>query len=218
VAYVYSIVAQFVPALSLSRFANTAPCRFILKPPRRSPPSCCWASAGVESAQPHRSCNQISAGPGANHRAPDSYGWDRGRCALDQIKAGDLLRVRPGEKVPVDGFVTAGSSVVDEAMITGESVPVGKHEGDEVIGATLNTTGSLIIKAERVGPDTLLARIVQMVAEAQRSRAPIQKLADVVAAHFVPVVIAIAFITFVIWACWDRSLACPTLSSMPSRS
>jgi P-type Cu+ transporter len=119
---------------------------------------------------------------------------------LDQVKAGDLLRVRPGEKIPVDGVLTEGASAVDESMITGEPVPVEKHSGDHAIGATLNTTGSFIIKAERVGSDTLLARIVQMVAEAQRSRAPIQKLADIVAAYFVPIVIAVAVITFLIWA------------------
>src|SRR5690606_5711965 len=113
---------------------------------------------------------------------------------------GDRLRVRPGEKVPVDGEVVEGRSNVDESMITGEPVPVEKAPGDKVVGATLNTTGALVMRAEKVGADTLLARIVQMVADAQRSRAPIQKLADVVAGYFVPIVIVIAAVTFVVWS------------------
>jgi Cu+-exporting ATPase len=120
--------------------------------------------------------------------------------ALDQVRIGDRLRVRPGEKVPVDGVVIEGESSIDESMVTGESMPVTKRVGDRVVGATVNATGSLVICAERVGSDTLLARIVAMVAEAQRSRAPIQKLADKVASVFVPAVILVAAITFVVWA------------------
>ncbi len=119
---------------------------------------------------------------------------------LDQVQVGDLLRVRPGEKIPTDGVVVEGSSAVDEAMVTGESIPVEKKVDDRVIGSTVNGTGSLIIKAERVGSETLLSQIVKMVAEAQRSRAPIQKLADTVAAYFVPAVILIAIVTFIVWA------------------
>jgi Cu+-exporting ATPase len=119
---------------------------------------------------------------------------------MDQIKAGDLLRVRPGEKVPVDGTVTGGTSAVDESMITGEPIPVSKQPGDRVIGATVNGTGTMIMRAEKVGAETLLAQIVHMVAEAQRSRAPIQKLADVVAGYFVQTVVGVAVLTFVIWA------------------
>ena len=119
---------------------------------------------------------------------------------LDQVKPGDRLRVRPGEKVPVDGAVLEGTSTVDESMITGESMPVTKEPGSRVIGATVNTTGSFLMRAERVGSETLLARIVQMVSQAQRSRAPIQRLADRVAAWFVPAVIAIAALTFIVWA------------------
>ncbi len=119
---------------------------------------------------------------------------------LDQVHAGDLLRVRPGEKVPVDGTVVEGASSVDESMITGEPIPVEKHPGDRVVGATVNGTGSLIMKAEKVGSETLLAQIVHMVAEAQRSRAPIQKLADIIAGYFVQVVVLIAVITFIVWA------------------
>ncbi len=119
---------------------------------------------------------------------------------LDQVTVGDHLRVRPGEKIPVDGTVVEGSSAVDESMVTGEPVPVRKEKGDRVIGATVNGTGSLIMKAEKVGADTLLSQIVRMVAEAQRSRAPIQKLADAVAGYFVQSVVAIAILTFGIWA------------------
>ncbi|NLC70197.1 MAG: heavy metal translocating P-type ATPase [Desulfuromonadaceae bacterium] len=119
---------------------------------------------------------------------------------LEEVRTGDRLRIRPGEKVPVDGVVAEGSSSVDESMVTGESIPVEKQPGDRLIGATVNSVGSLIMTAEKVGSETLLARIVQMVAEAQRSRAPIQKLADTVAAWFVPAVLGAAVITFIIWA------------------
>ncbi len=119
---------------------------------------------------------------------------------LEQVHVGDLLRVRPGEKVPVDGTVVEGKSSVDESMITGEPIPVEKQTGDRVVGATVNGTGSFVMRAEKVGSETLLAQIVHMVAEAQRSRAPIQKLADIIAGYFVQVVVAIALITFIVWA------------------
>ena len=118
---------------------------------------------------------------------------------LEHVQTGDTLRVRPGEKVPVDGTVIDGESNIDESMVTGEPIPVAKLAGDKLIGATVNGTGSLLMKAEKVGSDTLLAQIVNMVAEAQRSRAPIQKLADVVAGYFVPAVVGIAAISFIIW-------------------
>jgi Cu+-exporting ATPase len=121
---------------------------------------------------------------------------------LDQVHVGDKLRVRPGEKVPVDGVVLEGSSSVDESMVTGEPIPVEKHEGERVIGATINGTGALVMRAEKVGSETLLSRIVAMVADAQRSRAPIQKLADQVASWFVPSVILIAIVTFIVWSIW----------------
>ena len=119
---------------------------------------------------------------------------------VDSIEKDDLLRVRPGEKVPVDGVIVEGQSNIDESMITGEPMPVGKGGGDKVVGATVNQTGSFLMRAERIGSETLLAQIVQMVAEAQRSRAPIQKLADTVSGYFVPAVISIAVITFIIWS------------------
>ncbi len=118
---------------------------------------------------------------------------------LDQVKVGDKLRVRPGEKIPVDGTVLDGLSSVDESMVTGESIPIEKHSGDKVIGATVNGTGWLLMRAERVGSETMLAQIVRMVSQAQRSRAPIQRLADKVAAWFVPTVLVAAVITFVVW-------------------
>jgi Cu+-exporting ATPase len=119
---------------------------------------------------------------------------------LEQVQPGDRLRVRPGEKVPVDGVVLEGASAVDESMITGEPIPAEKAAGDRVTGATVNGTGGFVMEAQRVGGDTLLAQIVQMVSEAQRSRAPIQRLADVVAGIFVPAVVAAAVVTFVVWA------------------
>ena len=121
---------------------------------------------------------------------------------LDRVAAGDMLRVRPGEKIPVDGVVVEGASAVDESMLTGEPIPIEKATGNRVTGATVNGTGSLIIRAERVGSGTVLAQIVRMVSEAQRSRAPIQKLADRVAAYFVPAVAAVAIVTFVVWSLW----------------
>jgi Cu+-exporting ATPase len=119
---------------------------------------------------------------------------------LDEIQIGDLLRVRPGEKIPADGVVVSGSSAVDESMVTGEPIPAEKTAESKVIGATINGTGSLVIRAEKVGKDSLLSQIVQMVADAQRSKAPIQKLADTVSAYFVPTVIAVAVMTAIVWA------------------
>jgi Cu+-exporting ATPase len=119
---------------------------------------------------------------------------------LDHVHVGDRLRVRPGEKVPVDGTVVSGRSSVDESMVTGESMPISKAEGDAVIGGTINQTGALIIDTRKVGSETMLARIVQLVAQAQRSRAPIQRLADQVSGYFVPAVIAVAVVAFLAWA------------------
>ena len=121
---------------------------------------------------------------------------------LEKVQPGDVLRVRPGEKVPVDGVVLEGSSALDESMVTGESIPVEKTKDARLIGATVNGTGSLLMRAERVGADTLLAQIVHMVSEAQRSRAPIQRLADVTAGYFVPVVVLSALVTLAVWGIW----------------
>jgi len=126
-------------------------------------------------------------------------GSDEG-APLDQVQRGDRLRVRPGEKVPVDGVVLEGRSSVDESLMTGEPTPVEKHSGEKVTGGTINGTGSFVMRAERVGAETLLAQIVQMVAEAQRTRAPIQNLADLVSSYFVPAVVGIALVAFVVWS------------------
>ena len=134
-------------------------------------------------------------------RRIDASGNDE-EIALDTIVAGDLIRVRPGEKVPVDGEITEGRSSLDESMVTGESMPVTKETGAKVIGGTLNASDGFIMRAEKVGSETMLARIVQMVADAQRSRAPIQRLADQVSGWFVPLVIAIAALAFAAWAMW----------------
>jgi P-type Cu+ transporter len=134
---------------------------------------------------------RVIASDGSEHDVP-----------LEQVKHGDLLRVRPGEKIPIDGVVVEGSSSVDESMITGESMPVEKSAGSKVVGATINGTGSFVMRAERVGSETLLARIVQMVSQAQRSRAPIQRLADRVSAWFVPIVVGVSAVTFVVWLVW----------------
>jgi Cu+-exporting ATPase len=131
------------------------------------------------------------------HRLRDGREED---VPADQIEKGDLLRVRPGEKIPLDGVITEGRSNIDESMLTGEPIPAEKRDGDTVIGATVNQTGTFVMRAEKVGSETLLAQIVHMVAEAQRSRAPIQRLADTVSGYFVPVVIGIAILTFVLWA------------------
>jgi Cu2+-exporting ATPase len=121
---------------------------------------------------------------------------------LEEVQEGDILRVRPGEKIPVDGFITSGNAVVDESMITGEPIPVDKAENDKVTGGTINGNTSFEMKAEKVGEDTLLAQIIEMVNQASRSRAPIQKLADVVAKYFVQIVVSISLITFAVWAIW----------------
>jgi len=121
---------------------------------------------------------------------------------LDAVAVGDRLRVRPGEKVPVDGVILEGESTLDESMVTGEPMPVAKRAGDTLVGATINGTGALVMRAEKIGGDTLLARIVSLVAEAQRSRAPIQRLADIVSGWFVPAVVLVAVATFIAWALW----------------
>jgi Cu+-exporting ATPase len=139
----------------------------------------------------------LKLAPNLAWRVDDS--GNESQVPLDSVVAGDRLRIKPGEKIPVDGTVLDGSSRVDESMISGEPVPVAKAAGDKVTGATVNQSGTLIMRAERVGADTLLARIVHMVGEAQRTRAPIQRLADLIAAYFVQAVVAIAIVTAVVW-------------------
>jgi Cu+-exporting ATPase len=134
-------------------------------------------------------------------------GGEDEEIALDDVHIGDRLRIRPGESIPTDGAVLEGNSAVDESMVTGESLPVEKAQGDKLIGGTVNGTGGLVMRAERVGADTMLSRIVHMVAEAQRSRAPIQRLADVVSSWFVPAVILVAVVTFIAWMIWGPSPA-----------
>jgi Cu+-exporting ATPase len=136
-------------------------------------------------------------------------GGDDEEIALELVQVGDRLRVRPGDGVPVDGEVLKGKGAVDESMVTGESMPVAKQPGDKLIGGTVNGTGSLVMRADKVGADTMLARIVTMVAEAQRSRAPIQRTADTVSGYFVPAVLGVALVAFVVWAVWGPA---PTLS------
>jgi Cu+-exporting ATPase len=133
------------------------------------------------------------------HRINDGKEED---VPVEEVRIGDLLRVRPGEKIPLDGIITDGKSNIDESMISGESIPVEKSIGDRVIGATVNQTGTFVMKTEKIGSETLLSQIVHMVADAQRSRAPIQGLADKVAGYFVPAVILIAMVTFVVWVNW----------------
>jgi Cu+-exporting ATPase len=202
VAYVYSVIATFVPQIFPHSFRDhmgNVPVYFeaaavittlvllgqVLELKARSSTSAALkALLGLAPKTARR-----IASDGSEQDVP-----------LDQVMKGDMLRVRPGEKIPVDGVVLDGVSSVDESMVTGEPIPVEKRKGDRVVGATVNGTGSLVMNAERVGSETLLSQIVQMVAEAQRSRAPIQRLADVVSAYFVPIVILIAIVTFVVWA------------------
>jgi len=161
------------------------------------------ALLGLAAKTAHRIRNAVAATPssrGIGSEGAAATKHEEEEIAVDAIQKGDLLRVRPGEKVPIDGVIVEGQSNVDESMITGEPMPVSKGAGDKVVGATLNQTGSFVMRAERIGSETLLAQIVQMVAEAQRSRAPIQKLADTVSGYFVPAVISIAVITFIVWS------------------
>ena len=202
VAYVYSLIATFLPQIFPHGFrdhAGNVPVYFeaasvittlvllgqVLELKARSS-----TGAAIRSL--------LGLAPKTARRiGPDGTEEDVG---LDQVLKGDRLRVRPGEKIPVDGIVLEGASAVDEALVTGEPIPVEKQNGDRVIGGTINGNGMLVMQAERVGSETLLAQIVQMVAEAQRSRAPIQRLADVVSGYFVPLVILVAVVTFIVWA------------------
>jgi Cu+-exporting ATPase len=202
VAYLYSLVATFAPGIFPDTFRDAQG----QVPPYFEPAAVIVALVLLGQVLELRARSQTGAAirallglaPKTARRIRDD-GSDED-VPLEVVKPGDRLRVRPGEKVPVDGTVLEGASAVDESMVTGEPIPVEKQAGARVVGGTVNGTGSLVMRAERVGSETLLAQIVQMVAEAQRSRAPIQKLADVLSSYFVPAVILTAIVTFVVWA------------------
>jgi Cu+-exporting ATPase len=198
-AFVFSAMAMLAPGLFPPACGTAARFPSILRPQRSSLCSfslakCLNSAPAVARAVPSKRCS-TSRHP---WRARLHQGGDH-QVPLDQVKVGDWLRVVPGDKVPVDGAVVEGHSSVEESMITGEPLPVEKTAGDKVTGGTVNGSGSFVMRAERVGSDTLLGQIVKMVAEAQRSRAPIQGLADRVAGIFVPVVLAVSVLTFVLW-------------------
>ena len=218
VAYVYSVVATVFPQIFPASFRSTAPMYYPGFAPATSrmvgdrPDVYFEAAAAIvtlvllgqvlELRARSRTSSAIRALLDLSPKIARLLSEDGSErdVPLEQVQSGDRLRVRPGEKIPVDGLVLDGSSLVDESMVTGESVPVQKSANSQVIGATINGNGSLIIRAERVGSDTMLAQIVQMVSQAQRTRAPIQRLADKFAAWFVPIVIAVSVITFFAWA------------------
>ena len=204
VAYVFSVVAAILPDLFPASFRDAEGNVAVYFEAAAVIVTLVLLGQVLELRARHRTGAAIKALLGLAPKTARRINSDGSEddVPLDRVHVGDRLRVRPGEKVPVDGVVFEGSSSVDEAMITGEPIPVSKAPGDTVIGATVNSTGSLVMRAEKVGGDTVLAQIVHMVAEAQRSRAPIQKLADVVAGYFVPAVIGVAALTFAVWALW----------------
>jgi Cu+-exporting ATPase len=201
IAYAYSVFATFFPGLlpSLANRATPAPPLYFESAAVIT--TLVLVGQVLELRARGRTAGAIKALLGMAPRTARIVRAD-GRAedvALEQVQVGDLLRVRPGEKIPVDGVIVEGASSIDESMITGEPLPVARSAGERVIGATVNGTGSFVMRAERVGADTMLAQIVRMVAEAQRSRAPIQRLADTVSGYFVPLVIGAAIITFAAW-------------------
>jgi Cu+-exporting ATPase len=204
VAYVYSLIAAILPSMFPESFRDEHGQVAVYFEAAAVITTLVLLGQVLELRARSRSSSAIKAllglAPKTARRISDSN--NEQEVPIDQIQLGDRLRVRPGEKVPVDGIVLDGRSSVDESMVTGEPIPVEKTKDARVTGATVNGTGSFIMQAERVGADTLLAQIVRMVAEAQRSRAPIQHLTDVVAGWFVPIVILTAAITFVIWGLW----------------
>jgi Cu+-exporting ATPase len=202
ISYGYSVVAALFPGLFPASFRGHGGEVAVYFEPAAVITTLVLLGQVLELKARSRSSGAIKALLGLSPKTARRVGHDGTEedVSLDLVKAGDKLRVRPGEKVPVDGVVLEGKSTVDESMVTGEPVPVAKGPAAVVTGATLNGTGALLIRAERVGEGTLLAQIVRMVSEAQRTRAPIQRLADVVAGYFVPAVIAVSIATFVIWA------------------
>ena len=204
VAYAYSVVATLAPGLFPSSFRGEMGQVGVYYEPAAVIVTLVLLGQVLELQARSRTGAAIRALLGLAPKTARRIGADGSEedVPLADVRVGDRLRVRPGERVPVDGVVLEGKSAVDESMVTGEPIPVEKNPGDRVIGATINATGALVMRAERVGSETLLAQIVRMVGEAQRSRAPLQKLADRVAAVFVPAVVAIAVLTFGIWAIW----------------
>ncbi|PYT21965.1 MAG: hypothetical protein DMG57_36920 [Acidobacteria bacterium] len=201
-AYVYSVVATLVPGIFPASFRGHAGTIAVYFEPAAVITTLVLLGQVLELRARSRTSNAIrellGLAPNTARMVRDD--GSEADIPLAQVHPGDRLRVRPGEKVPVDGTVLEGSGIVDESMLTGEAIPVEKAPGTKVTGGTVNSAGSFVIRAERVGSDTLLAQIVRMVSDAQRSRAPIQRLADAVSAYFVPIVILIALVTFVLWA------------------
>ena len=200
VAYVYSAVAMLFPRLFPTSFQEHGRIGVYFESAAIITVSFCSdkCSSFARAAAPAAPFVRCSIS--RRKKRTSIHGEQETETLLDEVHAGDQLRVRPGEKIPVDGKIVQGKSTVDESMLTGESMPVEKGPGDKVTGGTVNQTGSFVMIAERVGSETVLARIVDMVAQAQRSRAPIQGLADKVASWFVPAVILIAVVTFVAWS------------------
>jgi Cu+-exporting ATPase len=207
VAYIYSLVAKVFPDIFPSSFRNASGEVGVYFEAAAFIVTLVLLGQVLELRARSATGAAIKALLGLAPKTARRIAADRSEAdiPLEQVQVGDRLRVRPGEKVPVDGTIIEGRGAVDESMITGEPIPVEKGPGDRVIGATINGSGSLVMQAERVGAGTLLAQIVQMVAEAQRSRAPIQRLVDVVAAYFVPTVVGVAILTFIAWAFWGPS-------------
>ena len=201
VAYLYSLVATLVPGIFPDAFRGEDGSVAVYFEAAAVITTLVLLGQVLELKARSQTSNAIKALLGLAPKTARLVRPDGGEqdVPLDQVHPGDRLRVRPGEKVPVDGVVVEGSSSIDESMLTGEPIPVEKVAGDRVTGATINGTGGFVMEAQRVGADTLLAQIVRMVSEAQRSRAPIQRLADVVAGYFVPVVVLAAAVTFVVW-------------------
>jgi Cu+-exporting ATPase len=203
-AYLYSLVATIAPSLFPSSFRGHGGTLAVYFEPAAVITTLVLLGQVLELRARSRTSSAIRALLGLapkTARRIDQNGAEQD-VPLEHVKPGDRLRVRPGEKIPVDGVVLEGTAVVDESMVTGEPIPVEKRPGDKVTGGTVNGAGSFVMRAERVGSDTLLAQIVRMVSEAQRSRAPIQRLADVVAGFFVPAVVVSAIITFIVWSVW----------------
>ncbi|OGC90438.1 MAG: copper-translocating P-type ATPase [candidate division Zixibacteria bacterium RBG_16_53_22] len=204
VAYVYSVVATLFPGIFPPSFRNEAGGVGVYFEAAAVIVTLVLLGQVMELRARSQTGAAINALLGLAAKTARKINEDRSETdvPLEHVRVGDLLRVRPGQKIPVDGVVIEGNSSVDESMISGEPIPVEKQPGSKVVGSTINGSGSLIMKAEKVGSETLLARIIQMVADAQRSRAPIQRLADKVSGYFVPAVILVAVITFIVWSLW----------------